>query len=69
MNKQWSSEAIHLPEGVCVDVHASREGVVLGVLVGMVLSADVHMTADKAREVAKAITEGAARSDAMKKGE
>lgn len=69
MGKQWSSQPIYLSHGVCVDVHANADGLVLGELVGDVLSHDLHMPPEKADELAKALTQGSAKCRAMREGE
>lgn len=68
MSKQWSSKPIQI-NGVCVDVHASAEGVVLGESAGTVLATDLHMPPEKADELAKALTQGSAKCRAMREGE
>lgn len=65
MSEQWSSKPIQI-DGVHVDVHATSDGVVLGESAGTVLAADLHMSPEKALELAQALTTGAAKCLAMK---
>lgn len=60
----WTSEAIRVSDAVCFDVKVN-DGVVFGAFIGQGEAAtDYHMTPDHADAIAKALTEGAARSRA-----
>lgn len=62
----WTSEAIRITPALCMDVKAFSEDVTLGIVVdGMQMLEDIHLSPSQARELAKALIEGAAQSRAM----
>jgi hypothetical protein len=56
----WTSNPIHLT-AASVDVKADAEGVTLGAQSDGSLLIDLHMTPEKAMEIADALTQGAAK--------
>lgn len=63
----YASQAIHLTQHTCVDVHADASVVVLG-MVGDRIHGDIHFTPEQAIELADALTEGAAKCLAAREG-
>lgn len=57
----WTSEGIHADGHVCVDVKATREGVILGQLHGEhdTFASDLRLTPDHADAIGYALLEGA----------
>jgi hypothetical protein len=64
----WQSESIAV-DGIEVQVHSSREGVVLGKVVDGVYASDLLLSdTNKARSIACALIEGADKADAARGG-
>lgn len=55
----WSSNPIHLTETVCVDVHASADGVTLGETANHTFAADLQLGDENAQLLGIALIIGA----------
>ncbi len=69
MPNTWTSEQISLDAGMAIQVHASEQGVSVAKQVDGVFASDTLYTPEQAEQLAAALTEGAARSRAMREGE
>lgn len=62
----WTCPPINVSDDLLIDVQASADGVLIRKSVEGVYASDVLLTPEQAEQYGKALTEGAARSRAMR---